>query len=223
VTNLTLARRPRLWSAFVVAQVLAIGAVAVIAGFVWLNAIRTLTNPVKLPPPVGSPQSLVWSGRVFTNRASLEAWLKHRGFSYEAWSRKHAEAAAVVEHRPVVVAPHASAAAKAVSKPQAKTLKKDASAAKVKASAKQKVRTQAAATTANRSAQAQSSGKGGDPLVSLSLGAWLIALLLGAAALAPARVLARVGGERFGPSVRTYFGAAAVTLALAMLLASTGG
>jgi hypothetical protein len=212
VTNLTIARRPRLWSAFVVVQVLAIAAVAVIAGFVWVNAIRTLTNPVKVPPPLGTPQSLVWNDRVFTSRASLAAYLRHRGFSYEAWARKHPEAASVVEHRPVVVTARRSTS---------KTTEAHAQAAVT--TTKEEKRRIESAPIAKRAAPPPNSGDGGGNSLSLSALGWLLALFLGAVALAPARVFARFGGLRAGPSFRTYLGAAAATIVVAMLLAGVSG
>ena len=210
---MTVPRWVRLSSFVVLVQVLAIAAIAVVAGFVWVNAIKTLTNPVKVPPPIGSPQSLVWNHRVFTTRASLDAYLRHRGYSYVAWARKHPEAAAVVEHRPVVVtAP--SPAAKAKAKAKAKAAHAQATATTATKETSRKVES---APAAKRSAPPPSGGS--NEKRSLSALGWLIALLLGALALAPARWLARFRVLRAGPSFRTYSGAAAATIIVVLLLA----
>jgi hypothetical protein len=193
-------------------QILGIGAIAVVAAVVWANAIRTLTNPVKLPPPVGTPQSLVWNDRVFTSRASLAAYLRHRGFSYEAWARKHPEAASVVEHRPVVVT---------AGRPASKTKTAHAQAP-VTTTKEAKGKIESAPVSRN-AAPPPTSGQGGEKSRSLSALGWLVALLLAAAALAPARVFARFGGLRAAPAFRTYVGAAAATIVVAMLLAGVSG
>lgn len=209
MTTLTAARRPRLWSVFVLAQTLAVCAVVVVVAVVWVHTIKTLTHPVAVPPPVGSPQSLVWSNRVFSSRASLEAWLKARGLSYVVWARKHGAAAAVVEHRPAVVAPHTAAPA----------VKKKAHTQTVAAQHQQPKRKAETAAT-KRSAAPPPSSSSGSSSVSYSLAGWLLALLMGAIALVPTRVLARVGGLRVGPSLRTYLAAASATIIVAMFLAA---
>lgn len=70
------------------------------AGFVWVEVARKLSKPepVFVPkPPVVS--GVVWSNRVFTDRAALRRWLAARHLSYVAWERAHPAAAALLRSR----------------------------------------------------------------------------------------------------------------------------
>src|SRR5919107_4851918 len=83
----------RVVSFFVLAALLAV------MGVVWLRVVRTLTAEIERPAPLGQPESLAWGDRVFRTRGQLEAWLRARDISYEAWAAKHRAAVAVLEHR----------------------------------------------------------------------------------------------------------------------------
>ncbi len=96
--------------------------------------MRTVSAP---PPPARTgeqPGALVWAGRVFAGRSQLEAWLRSRGTSYEAWARTHAAAAAVVEHRapPATTTSQTARVASGAPKHHAATATKTARAAPAK-------------------------------------------------------------------------------------------
>jgi hypothetical protein len=42
-----------------------------------------------LPQSQKHPEGVVWGKRTFENRAALGRWLRSRGMSYEAWTRRH--------------------------------------------------------------------------------------------------------------------------------------
>lgn len=44
--------------------------------------------------------AIVWANRDFSSRAPLASWLSARGATYELWSRRHPDAAALLEHLP---------------------------------------------------------------------------------------------------------------------------
>jgi hypothetical protein len=59
------------------------------AGFA-LGLAMAATELTNGPAPQrASPTSIVWSGRVFTSRSELAAWLKGKGASYETWAALH--------------------------------------------------------------------------------------------------------------------------------------
>jgi hypothetical protein len=71
------------------------------AAFIWVDVARTLhkPDPVFVPkPPVVS--GVVWSDRVFTDRAAFRRWLAARHVSYVEWERAHPAAAALLHSRP---------------------------------------------------------------------------------------------------------------------------
>src|SRR3954447_13285924 len=94
-------RRPRPLSLRLLAHGAATAALLVVVCVVWLRVLHTLTTQVEPPPPVGTPKALGWGDHAFTTKAQLEAWLRHRGLSYDVWASRHAAAVAVLEHRPV--------------------------------------------------------------------------------------------------------------------------
>ena len=97
-----LARLARIWLSATV--VLAIAGAAL---FVWLRTAQVLSNG-KPPASHGQPNSIVWANRVFTNSASLQAWLEARGISYPTWIRLHPGVAAIVDPQAATVAPSTS-------------------------------------------------------------------------------------------------------------------
>lgn len=76
-------------------------ACAATAGFVWVEVAKKLRKPepVFVPkPPVVS--GVVWSNRVFIDRAAFRRWLAARHLSYVEWERAHPAAAALLRSRP---------------------------------------------------------------------------------------------------------------------------
>jgi hypothetical protein len=74
---------------------------AATAGFVWVEVAKKLRKPepVFVPkPPVVS--GVVWSNRVFIDRAAFRRWLAARHLSYAEWERAHPAAAALLRSRP---------------------------------------------------------------------------------------------------------------------------
>jgi hypothetical protein len=72
-----------------------------IAALVWVEVARTLRNPDPLfvpKPPVVS--GVVWSDRVFVDRAAFRRWLAARHLSYVEWERAHPNAAALLHSKP---------------------------------------------------------------------------------------------------------------------------
>jgi hypothetical protein len=71
------------------------------AGFIWVDVATKLRkpDPVFVPkPPVVS--GVVWSNRVFIERAAFRRWLAARHLSYVEWERAHPAAAALLRSRP---------------------------------------------------------------------------------------------------------------------------
>ena len=71
-----------------------------IAAVIWFQVARTMhkPEPVFVPrPPVVS--GVVWSNRVFVDRAALRRWLVARHLSLVAWERAHPSAAALLRAR----------------------------------------------------------------------------------------------------------------------------
>ena len=71
------------------------------AAFIWVDVARKLSKPepVFVPkPPVVS--GVVWSNRVFIERAAFRRWLAARHVSYAEWERAHPAAAALLRSRP---------------------------------------------------------------------------------------------------------------------------
>jgi hypothetical protein len=88
----------RRWSTLVLAVILPCAVATV--GLVWLEVAKTLRkpDPVFVPkPPVVS--GVVWSNRVFVDRAALRRWLAARHLSLEAWERTHPAAARLLRAR----------------------------------------------------------------------------------------------------------------------------
>jgi hypothetical protein len=172
---------------------------ALIAVAVWVVAIRMLTGPVELSRP-GTPQAIVWRGRVYTSQSALAAAFKARGLSYSAWARHHPAAVSIVTHRPV---------AKTVSaqrKPKIVTSKHRVASSRHK--------TAAAPTNA--------SPQGGDRRPFTVVLLWAFAFLLGAVAVAPSRVLAKVSIREIGPDQRMIIGCMAASVVVGLLAASLG-
>ncbi len=213
--------------------------------FVWGAVVRTMSAP---PPPARTgeqPEALVWAGRVFAGRSQLEAWLRSRGTSYEAWARTHAAAAAVVEHRapPATTTSHAALAASATPKHHAaSTAPKHPAATATKtareAPAKPKPAT-AKATPAPSAAQqppaparqtetvsaAGATATRSSRRLGVSTIGWILVAVLLAAAAVPRRLLV---SRRFqlGPGVpefRLYTASAAGAVALALFVSHLGG
>ena len=91
----------------------ALGAVAL----TWTRVVQTISD-AKPVPAGGRATSVVWGDRVFGSRADLAHWLRSRGVSYDAWSKKHPVAGAVVEHRRVKRAARSAPARKAQPAPR---------------------------------------------------------------------------------------------------------
>ena len=83
-------------------MVLAVGLAAVVV--TWGAVAMTLRHP-KPVAASATPSSIVWSGRVFSDRSSLATWLRSRGSSYDAWAANHTRLASVIDPRVVVPAP----------------------------------------------------------------------------------------------------------------------
>jgi hypothetical protein len=87
----------RALAALVLAPAFALGIVSVAVGMVGGVA----REPAK-------PNSIVWSQRVFTSQAGLEAWLEARGSSYETWAERHPSLAEVFETQTAAASPVAA-------------------------------------------------------------------------------------------------------------------
>jgi hypothetical protein len=62
--------------------------------------VGVLPRPVTSDrPPPGKAGALVWGNGVFANKLELEAWLRIRGASYEAWARKHPSAVKLLKKK----------------------------------------------------------------------------------------------------------------------------
>jgi hypothetical protein len=163
--------------------------------FVWLQVARAVKS-AKPTPPLAQPTSLVWGNRVFQTETQLKRWVEERGMSYSTWAARHRGAVAVIEHRLVTnVAPSQKPAHKQ---------------AKAATSPYPQVRRDAA----------RSAGSLIDRI--LSGAAWTLALLLGAAALAPRRLAARVSAREFGSERRVVVAGAALAVGLGLLVAGSG-
>jgi hypothetical protein len=171
---------------------------ALIAVAVWVVGIRMLTGPVELSRP-GTPQAIVWRGRVYTSQSALAAAFKARGLSYSAWARHHPAAVSIVTHRPV------AKTASAQRKPKIVTRKHRVASSRHKT---------AAPTNA--------SPPGGDRRPFTVVLLWAFAFLLGAVAVAPSRVLAKVSIREIGPDQRMIIGCMAASVVVGLLAASLG-
>lgn len=109
---------------------------------VWTHLVHTLLHPEPVTSTL-APHSLVWHGRVFSDRDELAAWLRSRGSGYKKWARTHPAAAAVFDPG-------------AVQQTAARTPKKAAGAARSKKTSKE-----AAATPPTRSFEAVGGGDTG--------------------------------------------------------------
>jgi hypothetical protein len=81
--------------------IVALPLIVATAAFVWVDVARKLSKPkpVFVPkPPVVS--GVVWSDRVFIDRAAFRRWLAARHLSYVEWERAHPNAAALLRSRP---------------------------------------------------------------------------------------------------------------------------
>lgn len=188
--------------AFGIAAILAVLAIAA----VWTSLVRTLRDPAPVASTL-TARSLVWSGRVFSDKQQLDAWLRSRGTRYETWARTHPSAAAVFDPG-------------AIEESAARTSKRTAAADRPESKTKTKTKTK----TADRSAapaRAESSASGHSPWpVGLAAFATLLALLTIATPLlirnvVPARLVphASVIAEH-----RAQLIAAALTLAFGILV-----
>jgi hypothetical protein len=80
--------------ALAVAGVVAVAA----AALTWAQVVARL----RAPDPVavhGTPEAVVWSGRVFRSESELAVWLRKRGFAYDEWVRNHPAAVAILRER----------------------------------------------------------------------------------------------------------------------------
>ena len=72
------------------------GMLAVVAAaLTWGQVVVRL----RAPEPVethGTPEAMVWSGRVFRSEAELAVWLHRQGVDYEHWARTHPAAVAIL-------------------------------------------------------------------------------------------------------------------------------
>jgi hypothetical protein len=67
-------------------------AILVLPALLALAFMRALTL-TGLTSPLEPPPAVVWSGRLFADPGSLEAWLHSRGGTYERWAVRHPGAA----------------------------------------------------------------------------------------------------------------------------------
>lgn len=219
-------------------NLVALAALVVLLLFVWLQVVKTLTATVHPPAPVGTPNAVAWGGRVFSSQAKLEAWLRERGISYSVWARRHRGAVSIVGPGSAAVsAPHRSAAAKgtaakssaakgpAAKSPAAKGPAVKSPAAKSPTASSRLVRRAVPASSAAppRAASASATGSSGSRTGGSNLPnglLWACALLLGAVAVAPRRLIARVSTSWLGPDQRTILAAAAGSLAFGLIVAS---
>jgi hypothetical protein len=77
----------------------------------WLAVVRQLKNAHPAAQSSVAPTSVLWGGRVFTSRATLDFWLRTRGASYGDWARLHPDARTVFEPGRPAVAPSRTVAA----------------------------------------------------------------------------------------------------------------
>jgi hypothetical protein len=95
----------------------ALAAVAAAAFSAWVFVAHVLRSG----EPVGStslrPTAVVWGNRVFTDRSSIEAWLRVRGVAYPVWAKRNPSLAATID-------PAARAAARSVRAVGARPAKK---------------------------------------------------------------------------------------------------
>jgi hypothetical protein len=173
----------------------ALGAVALS----WTRVVQTIYD-AKPVPVLGRATSVVWGDRVFGSRAELARWLRSRGVSYDAWSKKHPLASAVVEHRRVKRAARSAPARKAHPAPRPASARK-AHAAPRPASARKAQpgpRTHLASGQAHKAAAEQpvaaAAAPSGDSLLRRVLVAMFVLL---AAACAWAAALPTVLRHRF--------------------------
>ena len=217
-------RRPAI-SLRVLGHVVLIGVLILVVGFVWLRVVHALTAEVARPRPLGTPKALGWGDHAFSNKAQLKIWLKQRGISYEVWASRHAAAVAVLEHRrfkPAPVTTTAGASPTHTTAAPAKPEPRKAKATQPKPRTTEPAATTPSAGATERRASGPSAQTGGDGGGAAGAAIWALALLLGAIAVAPTRVLGRVGGLRMGASHRTYLAAAAASIIVAMVVASMG-
>ncbi len=154
------------------------------------------------PPAPGSPGSLVWGNGIFANRVELKAWFALHGGSYAAWAKQHPAALRLVpvtsRQTPPKQRSHAVAAA-------SHTVRQKA----VEQKAAQPV---AAARSLGVSAPAGRSWRSGANLVLWIL--IVVGVLLGAAAVAPERLVHRLPGAAFWKERELRIGSAAAGVAL---------
>jgi hypothetical protein len=160
--------------------------------FVWLQVARTLKS-AKPAPPLAQPTSLVWGNRVFQTEVQLKSWVEARGINYSVWAARHQGAVAVIEHRVVAAST---------------TQETEPSGTKAKVAVAPKEARATAATAAGTWTEGLFGGV-----------AWTLALLLGAAALVPRQLAARVTGRELGSEPRIVAAGAGLAVALGLLMA----
>ena len=72
----------------------------VAAGLAWYRVAHALSSAHPVKVPIIRPVSgVVWGGRVFESKASLENWLRLRGASYSTWAARNPALARVLATR----------------------------------------------------------------------------------------------------------------------------
>jgi hypothetical protein len=181
-----------------------------VAGGLVLAVVPT-AFAARAPASAAAPaDAIVWANRVFSSRAALASWLSARGTTYESWARRHPADAAILERRQVTTPgalspPSSSVAPRGGGPPSAPTGGSGAVVASPRA--------------AVRPVGASSSG-------SSRTGAWVIAVLLGIAALSivaalvPAAAAVRIlGPGRLSTNRRMYVLAFGLSLCVGVLVA----
>ena len=166
------------------------------------------------PPAPGSPGSLVWGNGIFANRVELKAWFALHGGSYAAWAKQHPAALRLVpvtsRQSPPKQQSHGVAAASHTVQQKAVQQK----AVQQKAAQQKAVQRVAAAgsLSVSSSAAAGRSWRSGANLVLWIL--IVVGVLLGAAAVAPERLVHRLPGAAVWKERELRIGSAAAGVAL---------
>jgi hypothetical protein len=169
------------------------------------------------PPAPGSPGSLVWGNGIFANRVELKAWFALHGGSYAAWAKQHPAALRLVpvtsRQSPPKQQSHAVAAASHTLQQQAVRQKAaQQKAVQQKAVQQKAVERVAAVHSLSVSASADRSWRSGANLMLWIL--IVVGVLLGAAAVAPERLVHRLPGAAFWKERELRIGSAAAGVAL---------
>ncbi|MFL5964392.1 MAG: hypothetical protein ACJ757_16030 [Gaiellaceae bacterium] len=160
----------------------------------WFQVVSAITAPIERSPR-GRPNAIVWHGRVYTNQPQLVAAFREHGIPYSPWAQRHPAALSILTHRPLTAIAKHRVAEKITAKP----------------------RHIAAAPSA---AVNTTSSNGSVDLAGALL--WAVVLLLVAAAAAPARLLAHLSIRWVGSEQRTILVAAAGSIAVGLIVGSSG-